>query len=107
MRVKTRSMWIPRPTDWNAPPGIATSTSATITAARYARRYGHRDAGIGGVGCAVAVAKVSSLRHDRRRFDRFFFDRLSGGEEQVRGRGRVPEDDRPREAGQAVPGEEQ
>src|SRR2546427_11785856 len=60
MRVKTRRMWIPRPTDWNAPPGIATSTSAAITAARYARRYVHRDAGIAGVGCAVAVAKISS-----------------------------------------------
>src|SRR3989441_9835645 len=60
MRVKTRRMWIPRPTDWNAPPGIATSTSAAITAARYPRRYGHRDAGIAGVGCAVAVAKISS-----------------------------------------------
>src|SRR5256712_8638865 len=63
MSVKTRRMWIPRPMDWNgrskgAAPGIAMSTSAAITAARYATRYGHREAGNTGVGCAVSVAIV-------------------------------------------------
>src|SRR3989441_4850926 len=63
MSVKTRRMWIPRPMDWNgrskgAAPGIAMSTSAAITAARYATRYGHREAGNTGVGCAISVAIV-------------------------------------------------
>src|SRR2546426_12399292 len=36
------------------------TTRAAITAARYATRYGHREAGNTGVGCAVSVAIVPS-----------------------------------------------
>src|SRR3989475_7848625 len=66
MSVKTRRMWIPRPMDWNgrsvreAVPGIAMRTSAAITAPRYTRRYGQREAGTAGVGWAVTVAMVPS-----------------------------------------------
>src|SRR5213593_54214 len=98
--------------DWNGlssgvAPGIAISTSASITAARYARRYGHREAGIAGVGWAVNVAIGPTSRRDRRRLDRFFLDRLARGEEQIRGRSDVSDDDRPCEPDEAEPDEEQ
>src|SRR5213594_92681 len=59
-------MWIERPIDWNGrsspvdPPGIAMSTSAAITAARYARRYGHREVRTDSTwGVAIAVAMIT------------------------------------------------
>src|SRR5438128_12470800 len=59
-------MWIERPIDWNGrsspvdPPGIAMSTSAAITAARYARRYVHLEVRTDSTwGVAIAVAMIT------------------------------------------------
>src|SRR5207247_2941229 len=66
MSVNTRRMWIPRPMDWSgrsetvAPPGNAMNASAATTAARYPRRYVHREVRTDSTwGVAIAVAMIT------------------------------------------------